>query len=316
MIVAAGLTPAWQFMLGFEHLELGEVNRARDAFWLASGKVLNVARALACLQQPVRAVALVGGATGAAIQADWARAGWQAAWVPATHPTRVCTTLREAALQRVTELVENAGPVSAAELEEFTVTVAAQAGQAAALVLAGSLPRGTPPTFYQQVIARARAARATTTATKLPVVLDARGDELLAALAAGVEVVKPNRSELAQTVGYAVDEERSLLAAMNELLDGGAGWVVVSEGARAVWAASSAERCVARPPTVSAVNPIGCGDSLAAALGVAVAAGRPLAEAVRYATAVATAAATTDLPAEVDPAQVARLLDQVEVSGW
>ena len=39
MIVAAGLTPAWQQILRFDALRLGEVNRAVEAHWCASGKV-------------------------------------------------------------------------------------------------------------------------------------------------------------------------------------------------------------------------------------------------------------------------------------
>ena len=47
MIVAAGLTPAWQQLMAFDALEPGAVNRAREVTWCSSGKVLNVAIALA-----------------------------------------------------------------------------------------------------------------------------------------------------------------------------------------------------------------------------------------------------------------------------
>jgi hypothetical protein len=39
VIIAAGLTPAWQQMLVFDGVRVGEVNRAREAYWCSSGKV-------------------------------------------------------------------------------------------------------------------------------------------------------------------------------------------------------------------------------------------------------------------------------------
>ena len=49
MIVVAGLTPAWQSILRFTKLEMGEVNRAAEVLRCGSGKVLNVGLALAAL---------------------------------------------------------------------------------------------------------------------------------------------------------------------------------------------------------------------------------------------------------------------------
>ena len=60
MIVAAGLTPAWQQILQFDALRLGEVNRASQAHWCSSGKVFNVGIALAHLGAECVAVSPVG----------------------------------------------------------------------------------------------------------------------------------------------------------------------------------------------------------------------------------------------------------------
>jgi hypothetical protein len=53
MIVVAGLTPAYQQIMVHDTLRPGEVNRARDVRWCASGKVLNVAVALARFGGPL-----------------------------------------------------------------------------------------------------------------------------------------------------------------------------------------------------------------------------------------------------------------------
>ena len=41
MILTAGLTPAWQQILVFDSFRPGEVNRARESHWCASGNVFN-----------------------------------------------------------------------------------------------------------------------------------------------------------------------------------------------------------------------------------------------------------------------------------
>ena len=42
MILTAGLTPAWQQVLVLDELLPGEVNRAREVHWCASGKAITL----------------------------------------------------------------------------------------------------------------------------------------------------------------------------------------------------------------------------------------------------------------------------------
>ena len=119
MIVAAGLSPAWQQILLFEHFTPGEVNRARQAHWCASGKVLNVGIALAHLKADALMIAPVGGPARVPIESELAEFGGRQSWIEVASPTRVCTTLIDESTGETTELVEEAGPVSAIELERF-----------------------------------------------------------------------------------------------------------------------------------------------------------------------------------------------------
>ena len=93
MILAAGLTPAWQQILFFSRLRPGEVNRAAEAHWGASGKSINVGLAVTALGAPSLAIAPVGGWSGRALADDYTRPDRPAHWVRTHAPTRVCTTL-------------------------------------------------------------------------------------------------------------------------------------------------------------------------------------------------------------------------------
>ena len=95
-------------------------------------------------------------------------------------------------------------------------------------MLIGSLPAGTPLSLYRELVAP----------TPCPMVLDFRGDGLLSVLDLKPHVVKPNREELAQTVGHPLDDDGDLCRAMQSLNDRGARWVVVTQGKGPVWLSS------------------------------------------------------------------------------
>jgi tagatose 6-phosphate kinase len=255
--------------------------------------VLNVGIALAHLDVESQVVALGGGATRELADADLARLGVARRWVDARHPTRICTTLVEPD-GRITELVENAGPAAPEELAAFRDGYAATVATAQTAVLIGSLPEGTPSDYYRRLLE----------ATPCPAVLDARGPELFSALAARPFCVKPNREELAKTVGRSLDSPGALHAAMRELNERGAEWVVVTDGPRAVWASSAERLLKVEPPSVSVVNPIASGDCLAAGLAWGIAEGLNFADALRRGVAAASENCRTLLPGRLDRQRV------------
>lgn len=303
MILAAGLSPAWQQILEFETLHVGRVNRAVQATWCASGKVLNVARALRQLEAPARTVCAVGGKSGEAIRAEFARHRIEAQWVEAGVPTRICTTILDCSCGETTELVENAAACEAAVFDEFARAYAAAASECAFAVITGSLPPNAPSGFVKRLLSD----------TRTPELLDIRGRELLDVLPLRPLVVKPNRHELAETVGRDLHDDSALLDAMREINRMGAKWVVISDGGRALWATSEKSTLRLQPPRVAVVNPIGCGDSLTAGLVDGLQRGLEFAEALRWGVAAAAANAERLLPADFEMDRVRELYAEVGV---
>lgn len=302
MIIAAGLTPAWQQMLVLDGLRVGEVNRAREAQWCSSGKVLNVGLALHHLGGPNTTVALVGGIPGESIDREFAALGIERRLVWAKRPTRCCTTLLDQASGVTTELVENAGLVEAEEIATYLSVYAEVAAKARMAVLAGSLPAGAPKTFYRDLMTRTRGR----------VVLDARGPELLEVLSLGPLCVKPNREELGKTFGRELTSDEELKEALRETIKLGAEWVVVSAGKDRLWAMSAGGLYSFRPARVATVNPIGCGDCLAAGIAWSVDRGAPMLDAIRFGMAAAAENAAMMLPSRLSLARVeARMADVV-----
>lgn len=303
MILAAGLTPAWQQIVLLDSLHPGEVNRAREVHWCASGKVLNVALALHHLGAEVQTVALVGGRNGDAIRAEFERTGIAAHWVEASVPTRVCTTILDTGSATTTELVENSPAATTAELAAFQQSYSAAAQSAQFVVLSGSLPKGTPVNYYRDLLLH----------TPGKVILDARGRELIEALDARPFLVKPNREELAATVGRELRDDAGVLAAMRELNARGAEWVLVSQGRYAIRLTSRVAAYELAPPAAEVVNPIGCGDCLAAGIAWALERGAEPVEAVRIGMAAAADNLGQLLPARLDRQRVESMARSIAV---
>jgi 1-phosphofructokinase family hexose kinase len=290
MILAAGMSPAWQQILEFDALHVGRVNRAIRATWCASGKVLNVGRALHVLGTPSRTLCAVGGTSGDSVRREFELAGIPAHWIDTGAPTRVCTTVLDRAAGETTELVENAAPCRDDVFDRFASAFADEVQSAELVVVTGSFPQNAPAGFVRRLLSASGAAA----------LLDIRGADLLQVLDLHPFLIKPNRHELGETVGRRPSTDADLLIAMREMNQRGATWVVISDGGRALWASSQADAWRIEPPEIALVNPIGCGDCLTAGIADGVARRLSFIDALRWGVAVAAANAEQIIPARFD----------------
>jgi tagatose 6-phosphate kinase len=304
LILAAGLTPAWQQILVLDRLSPGEVNRAREAVWCGSGKVLNVGLAAHHLGGPSLTLAPLGGPPLLEIEREFAEMGVPRRWIRTEAATRVCTTLLDRGSGQITELVENGRPLDERELCAYRDAYCAEAARAEVVVLTGSLPASAPISYYRELAA----------ATRCPIVLDFRGEGLLSVLDLKPYVVKPNREELSQTIGRVLDDDTALLESMRELNRRGAQWVVITEGAKAVWVSSLEYVYRLVPPRIEeVVNPIGCGDSLAAGIAWAARRGDFIVDAVRFGIGAAADNLGKLLPCRLELDAVKQLAEKVTI---
>jgi len=249
-------------------------------------------------------LAPLGGPPRAEIEREFAALGVPRRWIETASATRVCTTLLDRASRQITELVENGRPLSASELDAYRVAYLEEASRAEVAILIGSLPAGVPVSFYRELVA----------VTRCPIVLDFRGDGLLSVLDLKPYVVKPNREELGHTFGRSLDDDADLLAAMRDLNRRGAQWVVVTQGAHAVWVSSLEIVYRLMPPRIEGiVNPIGCGDCLAAGIAWATRRGDPILDAVRFGIGAAADNLGKLLPGRLELDNVVTLSGKADV---
>lgn len=284
----------------FRGLALDTVNRAIATLDGAAGKSVNVAKVLKVLgEQPV-ATGFLGGDRGAFVQAELEARGIEVEFLAVRPCTRQCVTIIDESAGTVTELVEESPAVPPAEFDELMAVVQRRVSGCGAVVMSGTMAPGGPANLYRQCTDRAHESKALA-------VIDARGAPLVEALAANPDVVKPNRAELADTVGRGLDDETEVRAAARELHERGAQSVVVTAGREPTIAFDGVHFWRITGPSIKAVNPIGSGDAFTAGLVWRLLRGDDLGESCRWATAVGAANALSMMAGEVDGANVRRL---------
>ena len=306
MILCLGTTPAVQRVMVFRQFRLNAVNRATLTREAPAGKAVNVAKVLRALGEQPLVMGFLGGDRGLYIRDRLAALGVPADFHEVASRTRECVTVLDEAGETHAELVEESGSATADDYAALLASVKLQLASARAVVMSGTLAPGGPADFYAQV---ARLAHATGALT----VVDAQGTPLTAALAESPGLVKPNRTELAATLGHALPDEQSVLAAMRELLERGARRVVVTSGAGPVLAAEGTSTWHITPPGVRVANPIGSGDAFTAGVVARLLRGDDLGEACRWGAATGAANALTLMPGELDPAALPDLLTRTAV---
>ncbi|MEU1224682.1 1-phosphofructokinase [Streptomyces microflavus] len=298
MILTVTPNPSLDRTYELPELVRGTVLRATADRVDPGGKGVNVSRAVAAAGHRTVAVAPMGGPEGALLARLLGEHGIEAAGVPVTGSTRINITLVEP--DSTLTKINAAGPeLSAAEAEDVLEAVRTRAAAADWIACCGSLPRGLPPQWYAELVARSHRA-----GTRIA--LDTSGPALTAALREGPDVIKPNAQELAEAVGRPLAAVGDALKAAEELRARGARSVLASLGAdgQLLVEASGAYFATARVETVR--SNVGAGDaSLAGFLTAGGQGPEALASAVAHgAAAVQLAGSLMPTPADLDRSAV------------
>ena len=227
MILTLTLNPSLDRTIEVPELVRGALVRASGTRLDPGGKGVNVARALAAHKLPTCAVVPRGGPEGRQLCELLEEEGIDVCAVPVTGHTRSNVSLVEPDGE-VTKINEPGGELGQDDLERIVKAVLDTSSSSPAsadwVVASGSLPPGVPDTFYRELGARL-------TERGVRFVVDTSGPALTAALSAAPALVKPNREELAESVGFGIHTLGDAVRAAEILRDKGAQTVLASLGA-------------------------------------------------------------------------------------
>lgn len=259
MILAVCLNPALDITYRADAVRPGSSHAVAVVGERAGGKGINVARVLHQLGVSTTVTGLLGGVRGAWLAADLDEAGVRHSFSTVVGQSRRSLAVAEAG--DATVFNEPGPAISPTEWERFLDHFGELLGEAQVVTLSGSTPPGVDADGYATLAGLARRAR-------VPVVLDAGGAALRAAMGERPTVVAPNRYETAVALGRAIESTAEIADAAADLRALGAECVVVSSGFDGLVCRSADGDWRARPARRVAGNPTGAGDALTAALAV------------------------------------------------
>jgi 1-phosphofructokinase len=243
----------------------GDVRRAERSTIEASGKGVNVSRALAAAGVPTCAVLPIGGRTGRFLVdlLDDDAVPYRA--VPQAGDVRINTTAVTPDGQTL-KLNGPGGRLTAAE-QDMLVSEAVSAVDAARgvgagevwVAVCGSLPPGADGQLVERLVRAVQAAGA-------KCAVDTSGSALSAAIAAGADLIAPNRHELAVVSPEAANAENvdEVAAVAGEAARRTGVQLLVSLGAEGALYAGGKVLLHAYGPALTPVNTAGAGDALLA----------------------------------------------------
>jgi tagatose 6-phosphate kinase len=284
---------------------LGEILRPLELVALPGGKGINAARAAARLGGRVMTTGIAGGHAGRWIVESLAAEGLDPHFAFAEAESRTTYVTVDGSGAAVA-VYERPGPASKEEYEAFMRLLEDELlPRVGWAIVAGSLPAGIPAESHAAIVEACRRA-------DVPLLVDASGPGLAAALGAGPDIVKIGRDEAVEA-GVSAHESSSREAAV-ALVGRGAGLAIVTDGSREVAAADARRTWQAGVPRVEAVNAVGSGDSFNAGLCLALMTGEAVEVALARGVAAGAANALALSAGMPDPAVAARLAAEVTVS--
>lgn len=287
-IVTLTLNPSLDRTLELESLARGQVNRATSSKVDPGGKGVNVARALVANGIAAVAVLPLGGTEGEHLAALIGDLGIATRPVHVREPIRTNVSLVEPG-GTVTK-VNAAGPrLDRGELDTLMEAAVGTVDDATWVTACGSLPPGASDETYAHLTkeVHGRGGR---------VAVDTSGAPLIAAVAAGPDILKPNSQELASIVERKLATFGEVIAAAEEVRAQGVATVLVSLGADGAVLVDDGGAVHADTPPLTPRSNVGAGDATLAGF---LAVGGSGVDALRQ--AVAWGAAAVRLPGTAMP---------------
>ena len=256
-VICVTFNPAIDHTVFVDRLVPGTVHRATRSHRQAGGKGVNVATMLALGGVPVAVSGFLGEDNPSLFEKHFRTHGLRDEFIRVAGETRTGIKIVDTSADQTTDLNLSGPRPTAAQCDALLATLLRHARPGLWFVLAGSLPAGLSLDFYTTLIRSLRAAGA-------KVAVDTSGPALSAAVAAGIDLAKPNAHELAELLGTQPADFAATVAAARALRREKVPHLVVSLGHEgALFLTPDAELMAGAPP-VQVVSTVGAGDSLLA----------------------------------------------------
>lgn len=254
-IATVTLNPAIDQTIDIPNFSAGRVNRVRDFRSDAGGKGVNVAAFLADYGLPVTVTGFLGDKNARPFDHLFAQKNITDRFVRIAGSTRTGIKIIDDVRQETTDINFPGLAPTSGDVQRLLDIIDEIGGQCRWFVIAGSIPAGTSPDIYRDIITAI-------TQKGGQVALDASGEGFRQAVVAGPALAKPNIDELQEFCGRTLHTRAEVIDAARRMLDYGLQTVVVSMGEKGALFVEENEMIQAVPPKVRLRSTVGAGDAM------------------------------------------------------
>lgn len=253
MILTITANPSVDIAYHLKKFNIDDVTRIDYASKHAGGKGIHVGYVLGELGDEVVHSGFVGGKLGEFIEEGLKERGHEARFVKIKEPTRNCLAILHEGKQ--TEILEAGPTISPAEREEFIKKLDEISAGCKVISISGSLPKGLDSSFYEEIIAYAKNKG-------IFVAVDTSGQTLKDVVNSKIkpDLIKPNETEVADLLGEEITKD-NIKEALKKAPLADIDYVIVSLGKDGAVVKAGDKIFKASVPAVTAINPVGSGDS-------------------------------------------------------
>lgn len=298
-LITVTLNPAIDKTVEINDLKVGSVNRVSSIRIDAGGKGINVSKVIKCLGGESKAFGILAGKNGEFIKDYLDSLEIKNDFVFTSGETRTNLKIIDSFNNSNTDINEPGNMVSSYDLAKVEEKIFKSISENSILILSGSIPAGVPKNIYAAWISKAKEQGAKT-------ILDADGELLEEGLKSGPYLVKPNIHELEKLCNKKLESLYDVVKAAEIFFNHGVEKVVVSLGKDGGLFIDKENIVHAEGLKVPVKSTVGAGDSMVAALALAIERRYSLEETVVLSTAVSAANVMTS---GTEPADLKDILE-------
>ena len=255
MIYTVTFSPAIDYVVELNSLNIGNINRTVREHYFPGGKGVNVSRVLSNLGRGSVATGFVAGFTGDYIIKELEDHHISSRFIEVEGTTRVNVKIKNNGEETA---INGQGPNIDDRAIEQLIRMLERLGREDTLIISGTIPSTLPKNIYELILARV-------SDNDCKIIVDAEGEILLNCLKYHPFLIKPNKEELEKALNIKADSEEEIVNGAKEMIKRGATNVIVSLGKDgALLIGRNIEPLFVKAPQGKVIHSVGAGDGLVA----------------------------------------------------
>jgi 1-phosphofructokinase len=287
MIITVTLNPAIDKTLEVDNCTIGSINRVSSIKIDAGGKGINVSKVIKSLKGESIALGALAGSTGEFIKNYLDDEKIKNDFIFGEGETRTNIKIVDKVKNTNTDINEPGNSISEEDINRIKEKVFNDIKKDDILVLSGSVPQGVGKNIYEMWINEAKKLGVKT-------ILDADGELLKQGLLSGPYLIKPNIHELEKLFDVKINGVQEAISLCKSIFDYGVNIIAVSLGSEGALFMNREKTIYAHGLKVEVKSTVGAGDSMVAALALALDKDYSFEKAVTLSVAAATAGVMTE----------------------